>query len=85
MASNKISVVIQGTSPLMMHAYPLHQPEGLEKMTPAEQAEIAAYRDEETGELYIPAAAIQRCLVQAGTYSMYVVYVVYVVGLCGGG
>jgi len=69
MAIQKISVVIEGTSPLLMHMYPMHQPEGMEKTTPEEQAEISAYRDKVSGQLYIPGVAIQRCLVQAGAYS----------------
>jgi hypothetical protein len=69
MATNKVEVTIKGISPLMMHAFPLHQPEGMDKMTPEELAEIAAYRDCDSGELYIPGVAIQRCLVQAATYS----------------
>lgn len=64
-----IRVTIRGISPLLMHAFPLRPIEALEKKSPEEQAEIAAYRDPDTGELYIPAINIQRCLVSAAIYS----------------
>jgi len=52
-----------------MHRFPLLPIEAIEKKSPEEQAEIAAYRDEKTNELYIPGVAIQRALVNAATYS----------------
>lgn len=64
-----IQVSIRGISPLLMHAFPLRPIEALEKKPPEEQAELAAYRDPDTGELYIPAINIQRCLVSAAAYS----------------
>jgi len=67
--SKKIEVEIKGVSPLMMHRYPLEPIEAIEKKPIEEQAEIAAYRDPDTDELYIPGIAIQRCLVAAATYS----------------
>lgn len=52
-----------------MHRFPLEPVQAIEKKTKEEQAEIAAYRDEETGDLYIPGVAIQRCLIAAAAYS----------------
>jgi hypothetical protein len=60
---------ITGVSPLMMHAYPLIPIEALEKKTPEEQAEFAAYRAPDTRELYIPSTAMQRALVGGAAYS----------------
>jgi hypothetical protein len=54
---------------LLMHAFPMEPIEALEKKTKEEQAEYAAYRDPESGELYIPGIAIQRALVGAAVYS----------------
>lgn len=65
----EITVAIKGTSPLLMHAFPLEPIEAIGKKTPAEQAEYAAYRVPATDELYIPGVAIQRALVGAATYS----------------
>ena len=39
-----ITVTIQGTAPLLMHRFPLEPIPGLDKLTPAEAAEHAAYR-----------------------------------------
>ena len=60
---------ITGVSPLMMHAYPLIPIEALEKKTPEEQAEFAAYRVPKTRELCIPSTAMQRALVGGAAYS----------------
>jgi hypothetical protein len=63
-------VEIKGLAPgLLMHAFPLVPIEAIEKKTPAEQAELAAYRDPETRELYIPGIAVQRAFVSGATYS----------------
>lgn len=62
-------VTITGISALLQHAYPMVPVEGLEKKPPMEQAEHAAYRDPDTGELYIPGIALQRALVGAATFS----------------
>jgi hypothetical protein len=62
-------VTITGQSPLLMHAFPMTPIEALEKKPIAEQAELAAYRDPDTGELYVPGLAIQRALVGAAVYS----------------
>ena len=69
MATKTITVKIKGKSPLLMHKFPLVSIEGLEKKSSKEQAEIAAYREPNTGELYIPAVCIQRSLINAGVYS----------------
>lgn len=69
MGMKGINVTITGESPLLMHRYPAEPVEALEKKTPAEQAEIAAYRDPDTKGLYIPATAVQRTLVNGATYS----------------
>jgi hypothetical protein len=52
-----------------MHAFPMVAIEALEKKSPQEQAELAAYRDPSTGGLYLPADAVQRGLIGAATYS----------------
>ncbi|MDD4484272.1 MAG: hypothetical protein PHD55_07900 [Methanoregula sp.] len=52
-----------------MHRFPLEPVQAIAKMSKEEQAEIAAYRDEESGDLYIPGVAIQRALIAAATYS----------------
>jgi len=64
-----VEVSIKGTSPLLMHRFPLEPVEAIEKKTPEEQAEIAAYRDSESGELYVPGIAVQRALVAGAVYS----------------
>ena len=68
MATGKVTVTITGLSAILMHRFPLEPIEALEKKSPAEQAELAAYRTNE-GELYIPGLAVQRALVQGATYS----------------
>src|SRR5512139_3769357 len=68
MATKNVSVVIKGLSALLMHAFPMIPLEAIDKRSPAEQAEHAAYRDPETNELYIPGINIQRCLVNGATY-----------------
>jgi len=65
----KVEVVSEGLSPLLMHRFPMEPIEALEKKTPQEQAEYAAYRIPDTKELYVPGTAIQRALVAAATYS----------------
>lgn len=68
MATKKIEVTIKGKTPLLMHAFPMVEIEALEKKTKEEQAELAAYRDQNK-ELYIPGINIQRALIAAATYS----------------
>ena len=62
-------VTIKGTSALLMHKFPMEPIEAIEKKSPEEQAEFSAYRVPDTGELCIPGICVQRCLVQAATYS----------------
>ena len=71
MSTKTIQCVIKGVpgSALLMHAYPLVPIEALEKKSPAEQAELASYRDPDTGNLYIPGIALQRAIVNGATYS----------------
>jgi hypothetical protein len=52
-----------------MHSFPMQPIEALEKKSPSDQAEIACYRDPDTGQLYVPGIAVQRCLVAAASYS----------------
>lgn len=69
MALKVIDVGMKGNSPLLMHRYPEVEIEALAKKPKAEQAELAAYRDPDNGELYIPSVCIQRSLVSAAAYS----------------
>lgn len=69
MATKLVEVRIKGNSPLLMHAFPLVPLESMEKRSPEEQAENAAYRDPDTNMLYIPGVNIQRALVAAATFS----------------
>ena len=69
MAIVRTQVGIKGTSALLMHQFPMVPIEAIEKKTPMEQAEIAAYRNPDTRELYIPGIAIQRALVSGATFS----------------
>src|SRR5690348_3894027 len=53
-----------------MHAFPMVPIEALEKKTPDEQAEFAAYRDNTNGKhLFVPGINLQRALIAAATYS----------------
>lgn len=67
----KISVKIKGISGLLMHAFPMCPIENppIEKRSVEEQAELAAYRDPDSGMLYIPGIAIQRSFIGAAAYS----------------
>lgn len=65
----RIAVTIEGISALLMHSYPLLPIEAMEKKSPEEQAEFAAYRNPQTKELYIPGTAVQRALVAGAAYS----------------
>jgi hypothetical protein len=69
MTTRKIQCEITGTSPLLMHRFPMEEIQALEKKPKEERAEIAAYRDPDTEELYIPGVAFQRCLISAAVYS----------------
>ena len=67
--TTKITCTIKGISPILMHRFPLDPVEGIAKMSPEQQAEIASYRDEATKQLYIPAMNLQRALVSAARFS----------------
>lgn len=75
MRTNKIEVEIEGMSPLLMHNMGAKALESMsekvkrEKIThtPEEDAEDAVYRTE-SGELFIPARALKRCLVNASSW-----------------
>jgi len=69
MATKTIKIEITGKSPLLMNQYPMVKIEGFENKSKEDQAEVAAYRDPDTKELYIPAICIQRSLVNSATYS----------------
>lgn len=66
---HRVVVGVRGVTPLLMHAFPLVPIDGVDKMTPADQAEHAAYRDPETRHLYVPATAVFRGLIDAGAFS----------------
>jgi len=64
-----VKIELTGISPLLMHRFPLEDIDPpLEKRTPEDQAEIAAYRTPD-GELYIPAEALRQALIRAAVYS----------------
>ena len=65
----KLKVTIKGLTPLLMHSFPMVEIRNPEKLSDAEQAELAAYRDPETRDLYIPGIAVQRGLVAAAIFS----------------
>jgi hypothetical protein len=67
----KISCKVKGISGLLMHAFPMVPIENppIEKRSPEEQAELAAYRDPDTRGLYVPGLAIQRSFIAAAAFS----------------
>lgn len=65
----KIDITARGKTALLMHSYPMVAIEAIEKKAPEEQAELAAYRNPDTDELFIPGINIQRALVAGATYS----------------
>jgi len=69
MATKTVKVMIKQKSGILMHKFPLVAIEAFEKKTPAEQAELVAYRDDETGQLYIPGVCVQRALINGAVYS----------------
>jgi hypothetical protein len=69
MATKGIEVTIKGETALLMHAFPMVPIESIEKKSPEEQAELASYRDPETGQLYVPGINIQRAFIAGATYS----------------
>ena len=64
----RISGVIEGMSPLLMARFPMEPIEGLQKMTSEQQAEISAYRQPKTNELYVPGVALWSCLINGATF-----------------
>lgn len=64
-----VEVTLQGKTPLLMHRFPLEPVEAIDKKPKEEQAEIAAYRDEETGNLYVPGVNVQRAFIGGAVYS----------------
>jgi len=64
-----VKVEIKGTSPLLMHSYPMVAVENIEKKTIEEQAELASYRDVTTKKLYVPGICLQRALIAAASFS----------------
>ena len=69
MSTKGVAVTITGRSPILMHSFPMVPVEALEKKSKEEQAEVAAYRDPDTGALYCPGINIQRALIAGATYS----------------
>ena len=69
MAIQTIQCTIRGISALLMHQFPLQPIKALEKKSAEEQAEFAAYRDPDTGGLYVPGLNVQRSLIASATYS----------------
>jgi hypothetical protein len=65
--NKKIHVESKGTSPLLMHRFPMIPLEAPEKKSAAEQAEYAAYRHGEN--LYVPGLNLQRSLVSSALFS----------------
>ena len=68
MAMEAVEITVTGISPLLMHRFPMEPIEALEKKPIKEQAEVAAYRDEQGG-LYVPGVNVQRALVAAASFS----------------
>ena len=64
-----VKLTIEGLPPgLLLHRFPMEPVEALEKKPPAEQAEIAAYREPETGDLYFPGINVLRAFVNGASY-----------------
>ena len=68
MGTKTIKVKISGTSPLLMHSFPLEPIEAIEKKPKEEQAELAAYRNPD-GKLHVPGLNVQRALIAGAVYS----------------
>ena len=64
----KATVELKGTTPLLMHAFPLEPLANIEKKSKEEQAEYAAYRMDGKN-LCIPSICLQRALISAANYS----------------
>lgn len=68
MSIKRIDVTVQGKSALLMHAYPMVPINNIKKKSPAEQAELAAYRDDK-GRLYFPGVNVCRAIIAGAAYS----------------
>jgi len=75
----QIEVTIEGVSPLLMNRFveanevkisngTSSSLQSGNKGTPREQAEVKAYRDEDTGELYLPGPNLMRAIINAGIF-----------------
>lgn len=64
----RLRITFEGTSPLLMNRFPEVAPEGLQKMSRNDQAEVAAYRDT-AGVLFVPGVNIHRCLIAGAAYT----------------
>jgi hypothetical protein len=75
----EIKVTIGGLSPLLMNRFvessevkissgTSSSMQSGSKGTPREQAEVKAYRDEDTGELYLPGPNLMRAIINAGIF-----------------
>lgn len=64
----QITVTIRSIAPILMNRFPMEPVENMAKRTPAEQAEVAAYRAPD-GELYIPSEALRQAFIAAAVYS----------------
>lgn len=64
-----VAVEIAGTSPLLMHRFPLAPEENMKNQTAEVQAEAVCYRDEESNELYLPGMNMWRALISAAAFS----------------
>lgn len=64
-----LNITVKGSTPILLHRFPLEPIEAIEKKTPAEQAEICAYREPASKELCFPAVNVQRALVKGAAYS----------------
>ena len=68
MGIQKVDVGIKGVYAILMHRFPLEPVLAIEKKTPEEQCEIAAYRTTK-GELFIPGVNLQRAFIAGATFS----------------
>jgi hypothetical protein len=67
----QIELTIAGQSPLLMHAYPMIEISGLDKMKPEDQAKHHLYSHKQGNSeiFHIPGVNFQRALVAAAAYS----------------
>jgi hypothetical protein len=62
-----LKVKIEGTSPLLMHAYKGNDNPDLKSLSPKEQAEFGTYRSV-TGELILPSENVHRAMIAGSVY-----------------